>query len=536
MNAKLPGKLATLDPPLEVLLVEDEEEIRKMVRLYLEGRGMVVREAADGEAAWDDLQKQVPDVLLSDVLLPRLSGRELAARLHLDTRFPGMPVALMSASLFNAKDEAALKSDSKVEAVFRKPLALREVAATLVELGLARRRAKAQQGLVRTATGTIPAAAIPATPAPAPVRTATGLGMTGAPQRTQTYTRMGAFGGEADPRALAAVASRAFQERLDGVLEVVSGGHTRRILFHDGIVVGTSSTVEEERLGALLVESGLITDEQANQAMQVVVKEGVRFGFAVVRLAGLPPSAVAQALEEQTLWVAMQALTVRDGDWALKPMQENPVLAMQARLDPVEAVQRAALECLGDEEARELVLADETPRATHLLLSQVFAERALSFSALRPTSQLVRQLMDEPTLRDAIARAESVPSGLKELAALVLSGAFMIASPGEEAPMQKRPPVLGSFGGRWRPPGLPAADVELRESIALEWLRSGGRKPHEILCVEANATPAQVQQAVVEMDKRFGPQALDSKNLGPAKRFLHVVRARFFEAARLMGG
>lgn len=347
---------------------------------------------------------------------------------------------------------------------------------------------------------------------------------------------MGAVTGDANPRALAAVANRAFQEHLDGVLEVLSGGHTRRILFHDGIVVGTSSTVEEERLGALLVESGLITLDQAAEAHTLMTKEGVRFGFAVVRLAGLPPSAVAQALEEQTLWVSMQALSVKEGMWALKPMTENPVLAMQARMDPVEAVQRAALECLGSEEARELLLAAAGAKGGSLLRSQVFEERALSFSALRPTSALVGQLMDEPPLEDAITRAQAVSGGLNQLAALVLCGAFVIGEPGLEEPVPKRPAVLGSFGGRWRPQGLPHKDVELREEIALEWLRTGGRKPHEILGVDATATRDQVQGAMWTLSQKYGPPALDNQELGPAKRFLHVVRARFVEAARLMGG
>ncbi len=567
VSTKAPTKPADAGPPLVVLLVEDEEEIRGLVRRYLEGHGMTVREANNGETAWGEMLRQTPDVLVTDIQLPRLSGRDLTDRVRKHMNLGTTPVVLMSASLLNAREEAALKAETKAEAVFRKPLPLRDVAATVMELGRSHRRAKAQRATppnatppppgrtvtrtgvatpvasdspARTGSGRLPAVAPPPhTPAPEPARPHHPPAATAAPAagaRTQSYGRMGAVTGDASPRALAAVANRAFQEHLDGVLEVLSGGHTRRILFHDGIVVGTSSTVEEERLGALLVESGLITLDQAADAHQLMTKEGVRFGFAVVRLVGLPPSAVAQALEEQTLWVSMQALSVRDGMWALKPMTENPVLAMQARLDPVEAVQRAALECLGSEEARELLLAAPGAKGGSLLRSQVFEERALSFSALRPTSALVGQLMDEPPLEDAITRAQAVTGGLNQLAALVLCGAFVIGEPGLEEPVPKRPAVLGSFGGRWRPPGLAQKDVELREEIAQEWLRSGGRKPHEILGVEPTATRDQVQGAMWTLSQKFGPPALDNQELGPAKRFLHVVRARFAEAARLMGG
>jgi PAS domain S-box-containing protein len=62
-----------------VLLVEDEDGVRKLARHALESRGYRVLEASDGEAAVD-LCRRYPgeiDLLLSDVVMPRMSGREL---------------------------------------------------------------------------------------------------------------------------------------------------------------------------------------------------------------------------------------------------------------------------------------------------------------------------------------------------------------------------------------------------------------------------------------------------------------------------
>jgi two-component system cell cycle sensor histidine kinase/response regulator CckA len=66
-----------------LLLVEDEEAVRRVVRSILERRGYTVIEAASGlEAlsAFDDYADEV-DLLITDIVMPRMSGRELASRL-----------------------------------------------------------------------------------------------------------------------------------------------------------------------------------------------------------------------------------------------------------------------------------------------------------------------------------------------------------------------------------------------------------------------------------------------------------------------
>jgi len=65
-----------------VLLVEDEEGVRALARQALESRGYRVLEAADGEAALQLCREHIGeiDLLLSDVVMPRMSGRELRQR------------------------------------------------------------------------------------------------------------------------------------------------------------------------------------------------------------------------------------------------------------------------------------------------------------------------------------------------------------------------------------------------------------------------------------------------------------------------
>jgi signal transduction histidine kinase/DNA-binding response OmpR family regulator len=77
-----------------ILLVEDQEEVRRLVQTLLEGRGYRVLAAAEGTAAEALFDAHGADLLLADLVLPGLSGGELAQRLRRVA--PRLPVLLMS--------------------------------------------------------------------------------------------------------------------------------------------------------------------------------------------------------------------------------------------------------------------------------------------------------------------------------------------------------------------------------------------------------------------------------------------------------
>jgi DNA-binding NtrC family response regulator len=67
--------------PLTVLVIDDEPAVREVLTLRIEGWGHLVRTAADAEEAEREIVEFRPDVVISDVVLPGLSGLELLARL-----------------------------------------------------------------------------------------------------------------------------------------------------------------------------------------------------------------------------------------------------------------------------------------------------------------------------------------------------------------------------------------------------------------------------------------------------------------------
>ena len=80
-----------------ILVVDDQESVRVMVRRQLTDRGHTVLEASDGAEALHLVRRRngAVDLILCDVVMPQMNGTELATRIGVE--FPDIPVMLMSA-------------------------------------------------------------------------------------------------------------------------------------------------------------------------------------------------------------------------------------------------------------------------------------------------------------------------------------------------------------------------------------------------------------------------------------------------------
>ncbi len=71
-----------------ILVVEDEPSIAEIVALYLERAGFSVRTAADGQEALDESARWLPDLIVLDLMLPRIDGYEVLRRLRTTSDTP----------------------------------------------------------------------------------------------------------------------------------------------------------------------------------------------------------------------------------------------------------------------------------------------------------------------------------------------------------------------------------------------------------------------------------------------------------------
>jgi CheY-like chemotaxis protein len=90
-------------PPRLVLVVDDHAPMRTLCRVSLEAAGFDVAEAADGEEALQAVGERRPDAILLDIMMPRLSGWEVASSLIADRSTDKIPLIFITA-LANVQD------------------------------------------------------------------------------------------------------------------------------------------------------------------------------------------------------------------------------------------------------------------------------------------------------------------------------------------------------------------------------------------------------------------------------------------------
>jgi DNA-binding response OmpR family regulator len=81
----------------KVLIVDDEEVIRKFLRIHLDKLGYEVKEAADGEQAIEELGKDDFDLLICDILMPKKSGWEVIQEVKSNSKTKHLPVIVLKA-------------------------------------------------------------------------------------------------------------------------------------------------------------------------------------------------------------------------------------------------------------------------------------------------------------------------------------------------------------------------------------------------------------------------------------------------------
>jgi two-component system, OmpR family, KDP operon response regulator KdpE len=98
-----------------VLIVEDDEQLRKMYRFALTVAGFRVREAADGLAALASLEHEPPSLLIVDLGLPDMSGQDVVKEIAAQAHTCNVPILVVTGSTQNL-------DQLDVDCVLRKPV------------------------------------------------------------------------------------------------------------------------------------------------------------------------------------------------------------------------------------------------------------------------------------------------------------------------------------------------------------------------------------------------------------------------------
>jgi len=114
-----------------VLLVEDDRSVRRYLEVTLQRSGYRVITAGDGLEAMKLALSSEIDVVVTDAVMPHLSGHELARFLRSNAKVSGLPIILLTGQ---ENKEAVVASENLIDAFLYKPIKATELTSCLVSL------------------------------------------------------------------------------------------------------------------------------------------------------------------------------------------------------------------------------------------------------------------------------------------------------------------------------------------------------------------------------------------------------------------
>lgn len=93
----------------KILIIEDNDKNRKLVRVVLKARGYEIVEAADARTALEVLQHDMPDLILMDMGLPEMDGFELTGMIKRNKTMRNIPIIAVTAHAMKGEKEKFLE-------------------------------------------------------------------------------------------------------------------------------------------------------------------------------------------------------------------------------------------------------------------------------------------------------------------------------------------------------------------------------------------------------------------------------------------
>lgn len=104
----------------KILVVEDSPTVLEMMRAMLVEKGYTVITAADGQEALDKARSQKPDLIVLDLMLPKVDGYKVCAMLKFDKNFSKTPIIILTARA--GESDRAMAGDARADAYLVKPV------------------------------------------------------------------------------------------------------------------------------------------------------------------------------------------------------------------------------------------------------------------------------------------------------------------------------------------------------------------------------------------------------------------------------
>lgn len=124
----------------KILVVDDEPDVRNFLAACIQDAGFIVDSAVDGQDALEKIEKEIPDLMTLDMVMPRKSGIELIRTLRKNDKWSNLPVIVITAHAKNEfasediKSFNAFTSGLKPRRTIEKPVTPKVLVNTICEI------------------------------------------------------------------------------------------------------------------------------------------------------------------------------------------------------------------------------------------------------------------------------------------------------------------------------------------------------------------------------------------------------------------
>lgn len=118
--------------PLHILTIEDETDIAGLIKLYLEKEGYRVTHLSDGSKGLSEIQRNRPDLLILDLMLPGMDGLELCKKVRSKPETASLPILMLTAK--GEEVDKILGLELGADDYLTKPFSPREMVARVKSL------------------------------------------------------------------------------------------------------------------------------------------------------------------------------------------------------------------------------------------------------------------------------------------------------------------------------------------------------------------------------------------------------------------
>jgi len=305
------------------LVVEDDSGIASLVKDGLEAAGFQVMVEKDGDWALKSLARRLPDVMITDLLLPTLAGFELLAKLRAMPGGDQVPVIVMSGIYRSARHKKTAKDTYNVVASFDKPFKLDELVAC----------AKDASGLVPRKK-VAPSAAIPGRkPKPVPKETIddpladfdTRLDKAAVEKLDATFPASQSVRGNLKHKRFPEVLAQLYRWKASGALLLRRGRIKKIVYVKDGYPIFVKSNLLSECLGRVLVREKMITEEECERSLELLpTSNGKQQGTVLIEMSALSPHNLVFGLQLQLEQKLFDIFGWPDGDYQFNAKVDVP--------------------------------------------------------------------------------------------------------------------------------------------------------------------------------------------------------------------